>query len=91
MLAIEESLSSSSYLLETFTEVKCMIRMTYVAITRRGLRPPDVGMVTQISAPPSYLKVLPTPLVIRFHRSKINITKHLMQGRNNKARVGVEP
>ena len=36
-----------------FTEVKCMIRMMYVAITKRGsggLRPPDVGMVTQILA-----------------------------------------
>ena len=40
---LEKSLSSSS-LQMTFTEVKCMIRMMYVAITRRGsggrLRPP---------------------------------------------------
>ena len=48
----------------TFTEVKCMIRMMYGAITRRGSEGEDVGMVAQISAPPHpYLKVLPTPLV----------------------------
>ena len=38
----------------TLTEVKCMIRVMYVAITTRGsggLCPPDVGMTTQISAP----------------------------------------
>ena len=38
----------------TFTEVKRMIRMMYVAITRRGSEgrsSPDVGMITQISAP----------------------------------------
>ena len=29
-----------------------MIRKMYVAITRRALPPPDVGMATQISAPP---------------------------------------
>ena len=53
MLA-RESLSSSSSLQVTFTEEKCMIRMTYVAITRRGSwgrSPSDVGMVTQVSAP----------------------------------------
>ena len=52
---LEESLSSSrSFQEESFTEVKCMIGKMYVAITRRGsggLRPPDVDMVTQISAP----------------------------------------
>ena len=64
---LEKSLlSSSSSLQMTFTEVKCMIRMMYVAITKRGSggpRPPDVDTLTQISAPP-YLKVLPTPLAV---------------------------
>ena len=47
---LQKSLSSSSSLQMTFTEVKCMIRMMYVAKTRS---PPDVGMITQISAPPT--------------------------------------
>ena len=34
-LTLEKSLSSSSSLQTTFTEVKCMIHMMYVAITRR--------------------------------------------------------
>ena len=33
---LEESLSSSSCLHVTFTEFKCMVRLTYVAIARRG-------------------------------------------------------
>ena len=36
MFMLEESLSSSSSLQVTFTKVKCMIRMMYVTITRRG-------------------------------------------------------
>ena len=57
-----------------FIEVKCsMISVTYsyVAITRGGgsggRSYPDVGMVTQISAPHPYSKVLPTPLGGRMH------------------------
>ena len=57
---LDESLSSSSSLAVTFTEIKCMIRMMCVAITRKGvwggLGPPDLGMVTQISASSPYLK-----------------------------------
>ena len=41
---LEESLSSLSSLKVTFTEVKCMIRMMYAAITKRkvvwGAKPP---------------------------------------------------
>ena len=47
-------MSLSSSLQVTFIEVKCMVRKMYVAITRRGVwgaKPPDVNMVTQISAP----------------------------------------
>ena len=48
-------LDSPSSLQVTFTEVKGMIRILYVTITKRegsGERsPPDVGTVTQISAP----------------------------------------
>ena len=42
-----------------------MYCMMYVAIIRRGSggrSPPDVGVISQILAPP-YLKVLPTPLL----------------------------
>ena len=52
MLA-KESLSSSSSLRVTFVEAKCMIRMMYVVIRKRGSGrqiPPDVGMVAPISA-----------------------------------------
>ena len=49
-------LELSSSLRVTFTEIKCMIRMMCVAITRTGVwgarrSPPDVVMATQISAP----------------------------------------
>ena len=49
---LEKSLSSSSSLQITSTEVKCMTRIMYVAITRRS--PQDVGMIAQISAPPTW-------------------------------------
>ena len=52
----EKSLSSSSSFQMTFTKVKCMIPMMYVAITRRGVwgaKPSNIGMLTQISVPPT--------------------------------------
>ena len=59
----EESLSASSSLQVTFTEVKCMM---YVAITRRGVWGawPLGHWYGSPNLSPPYLKVLTTPLVM---------------------------